>query len=645
MRTLAPTRHTPRVDPRRVAEEALHACVRLQRANVQWIAGLRTGVLVLLALLAGLALGRLTEALSVAVGLLFIAIADVVDSRAERLRAMLWATLWVGGAVLLGGLVGDFPLLHVVVAVILALLCGYSGALGPRAGLVGVLALVLFAFYAGSPVVVDVAFIDAGFFVLGGLITVVVNILTTPPSRLGATRSAVAHVYRELQDAASRRGLALAAPAVATAAMAAHGVADRVGCAGDTRAWVDELLAGAEDARLALLALLSERDIDPAYVDELTTTLREASGAIADELAAPLGLPGRSRRDRARQRLADLRAAVDRAPDPRLADLGADLVSSLARAVTALDGPWPLGSRVDLAPPAPRSAPVLARLRAHLDMTDPVAEHAVRLAVAFGGATLAAVMINVSHAYWVPLTVAWIAKPDLANTVSRVAMRIVGTLAGLVMVTAILAATDLVPGQAVILCLAVGIAAGVVLAYLGANYPLAVLGITCFVLLIEHLTGDGEEYDILARLAATVIAGLWVLLVASVRPRRTGSTAVTAMRGTLDALQDYARLARDGQDTTAVRARVLAERTAALAAVSAATLETPGIFERAGDRIDPVQAEAVISDIIRITSTILAQELLVARGEADPSVWSRIESELSDLGARVDAVRIDTISA
>ena len=85
--------------------------------------------------------------------------------------------------------------------------------------------------------------------------------------------------------------------------------------------------------------------------------------------------------------------------------------------------------------------------------------------------------------------------------------------------------------------------------------------------------------------------------------------------------------------------------TAALAAVSAATLETHGIFERAGDRIDPVQAEAVISDIIRITSTILAQELLVARGEADPSVWSRIESELSDLGARVDAVRIDTISA
>lgn len=633
------------MDPRRVAEEALHACVRLQRANVQWIAGLRTGVLVVLALLAGIALGRLAEALSVAVGVLFIAIADVVDSRAVRLRAMMWATLWLGAAVLLGGLVGGLPALHVVIAINLALLCGYAGALGPRAGLVGVLALVLFAFYAGSPVVIDIAVIDAGYFVLGGLATVVVNILTTPPSRLGATRSAVAHVYRELQDAAGRRGLALAAPAVATAAMAARGVAERVGCAGATRTWVDDLLVGAEQARLALLALLSERDIDPAYVDELTAGLREASRAIADELAAPLGLPGRARRDRARQRLADLRAVTDRAPDPRLADLGADLISALTTAVQALDGPWPLGHRADVVPPAQTSAPVLARLRAHLHMADPVAEHAIRLAVAFGGATLAAVIVDVSHAYWVPLTVAWIAKPDLANTVSRVAMRIVGTLAGLVMVTVILAAADIVPGQAVILGLAVGISAAVVLAYLGANYPLAVLGITCFVLLIEHLAGDGEEYDVLARLAATVLAGLWVLLVASVRPRRTGSTAVAAMRGTLEALQDYARLARDGQDTSAVRARVLAERTAALAAVSAATMETPGICERAGDRIDPVQAAAVISDIIRATSTILAQELLAARGEADPSLWPRIESELSDLGARVDAVRIDTSSA
>lgn len=631
--------HTPDMDERRVAQEALRACLRLQRSQVQWVAGLRTGILITLALLVGLRVGRVDVALSISMGLLFVSIADSPDSRSVRLRIMLWATLWIGVGVLLGGLVSEFRVTHVFIALVIAAACGYAGALGPRGGLIGVLTLVLFAFYAGAPVVVDVALLDTAYFVVGGLITIAVNLLFTPPRRLGAVRSGIAHAYRELQDASQRRGLELAAPTVAAAVLSARTVVDHEGCVGASAAWADELLSSAERTRLALLALISERSLDPAYVDELTQQLSRTARSIADEVAAPLGLPGRRRRDRARASLRALADTAARAPDPRLAALALDVSEAIASAVAALDLPWPLGSRAEIARPPRVRVPVLPRLRAHLHWSDPVAEHALRLTIAFGGATIATVIVDVSHAYWLPLTVAWIAKPDLSNTVSRVVMRILGTMAGLVLVMAILLIASELPGEAVILCIAVGLTGALALAYLNANYPLAVIGITGFVLLIEHVTGDGERYDIVARLVATTLAGLWVLLVASVRPRRTGSMAVSAMHATTDALRDYAAVVRAGGDSTQARARVLSERTAALAAVAAATMETPGLWERAGDRVDPEQAAAVVTDIIGATSSILAEELLAERGQSDPALWQRIDAELGDLDARVDALR------
>lgn len=609
------------------------------------MSGLRTGVLIAVALGVGVVLGRIEAAFALSVGLLFISIADPADARGVRLRTMLWATLWIGTGVLLGGLVSEFRVMHVGVALVMAAACGYAGALGPRGGLIGVLTLVLFAFYAGGPVVVDLAVLDTAYFVVGGLVTIAVNLLLTPPRRLGATRSGIAHAYRELQEAAQRRGVELAAPTVAAAVMSARTVMDHEGCAGASAEWANRLLASAERTRLALLALISERHLDPAYVDDFTAELGATSGAIAAEVGSPLGLPGTRRRGRSRERLLALRDIGSRAPDPRLAALADDAVEAIASAVDTLAEPWPLGSRAEIVAPPRAHVSVKERLAAHLHLSDAVVEHAIRLTIAFGGATIAAVIIDVSHSYWLPLTVAWIAKPDLANTVSRVTMRIAGTLVGLILVSVVVLVLRDVPGEDLILCVVVGLTGALALAYLNANYPLAVIGITGFVLFAEIVVGDDERYDIVARIVATTLAGLWVLLVASVRPRRTGATARVAMHATTDALRDYAGIVRAHGDSTQARARVLRERTAALAAVSAAAMETPGLWERAGDRVDPEQAAAVVSDIIGATSSILAEELLEERGQSDPALWERIDAELDDLDVRIDAVRRDATSA
>lgn len=618
----------------RAASEALHACLRLQRSHVEAAPGLRTGAVIALVFLLGLP-SHINVSTSIAVGVLFVAIQDTSEAPRVRLRIMLWGTLWTALAVLIGGMVGTASFIHIGLAFILAAFCGYAGALGMRAGLTGVLFLVLFAFYAGYDIGVNVAVVDAGLFVVGGLLTIVVNLAMTPLRRLPSVRTGVARSFREIDQATRRRGLALAAPTIAAEILAARTVADHQGCTGATAAWVADLLRDAERARLGLIALLAEESVSTAYVDQLAAAAGRLAEAIAQEVEGPLGIPGRRRRQRPEDRARQLDALVAAAPDERLGILAEELAGPLRAAAERLRGPWPIGSRADLRPVPAEHPPVMPRLRAHARWGDAVVEHAVRLVIAFGGATIIAVAIDEPHAYWVPLTVAWIAKPDWSSTIYRVTMRIVGTIIGLVVVTALVLAVHDLPARDVIIAVAIGAAGALALSFLWANYPVAVTGITGFVLLLEAFDSTTLERNVIARLLATVGAGLWVLLVSSVRPRRAGAPTIAALQATLNALRVYCTAVRQRGDVEAARAQVLKERTAALAAVSASVSEPRGIWERSGPRIDPDEAAAVLTDIIDSASLLLAEELLEDHGTDDPTLWDRVSSDLDDIETRI----------
>lgn len=626
----------------RAATEALRACGRIQRSHVDWISGLRTGVVVAIVILIAVPLQQVDAATSVAIGVLFIAIVDTPDATGTRLRTMVWGTLWIGLGVLAGGLVSESGLLHVAVAILIAGASGYAGALGPRGALIGVLSLVLFAVYAGAFVGADTAAHSTVYFALGGAITILVNLSTVPLRRLAAVRTSIARAYRELDSATGRRGLGLAAPSVAAEIMSARGVIHRLGCTGATSRWASGLLTDAERARIAFLALISQRERAPEFVDQLSAEAGRLCGVISHALSGPWG--GRRARAiaQAQAHVTALDALLSAAPDIRLRDVGHELVDPLRDAVASLDSDWPIGSRATMERPPRVHVSVMARLRAHAHRDDPVTEHTLRLVIAFGGASLAAVLIGASHAYWLPLTVAWVAKPDLSSTVTRVTMRVAGTIAGLLLTSVIFLVVRDMPAAPQILAVMVGAASVVALAYLSANYPLAVVGITTFVLISEALAGESEGYDLIARLAATVVAGLWVLLISSIRPRRTGATAIARLSDTLTALRAYAVAVRTGVDVDTARVAVLTTRTAALASVTAASVEPPGIWERASVRVDPEQAALVLTDIIDAASTILAEELLERYRDADPSLWPTIDADLDDLQARISALESTT---
>lgn len=152
--------------------------------------------------------------------------------------------------------------------------------------------------------------------------------------------------------------------------------------------------------------------------------------------------------------------------------------------------------------PVPRMWP---RIREHLAGRDLFLRHAVRLSVAITVATVISESTNYPHDYWLPMTVAWVTKPDVNGTVTRVAARIVGTVIGLG-ISAVLLLSLGVSGYTA--AVAVAIAGGIAVAFVWANYAIGVVGVTVLVVVMFSFDGDPVAEDLTLRLVATLLAGV-----------------------------------------------------------------------------------------------------------------------------------------
>ncbi len=145
------------------------------------------------------------------------------------------------------------------------------------------------------------------------------------------------------------------------------------------------------------------------------------------------------------------------------------------------------------------------RFREHLAVRDAFVRHGVRIAVAIPIATAIADASGFLHAYWLPMTIAWVTRPDLEGTVVKVLARVAGTLIGIAISAFLLLALG-VHGYAAVLVVA--IAGGVTVAFLLANYAVAIVGITTFVIAIFSIGGDPVSEDLILRVGATIAGAL-----------------------------------------------------------------------------------------------------------------------------------------
>lgn len=295
-----------------------------------------------------LAAGDTTAAIPLSLGAAFVAVSEAGLAYGYRWRTMLWTTLWLMVGVFLGASVSESIWLTVAMSVPVAFISGAVGFRGPRAAVAGLLALVVFTLYSGTPVPLDDAFTSAALIGLGGLSQFVAAII-----------SSVAR--------------------------------------------------------------------------------------------------GRHRIPRVREDLPPLAALF-----------GAD--------------------------------------RTFLN-------HGIRLAIVIAIATTISEVSGLPHEYWLPMSVAWMSKPDRHGTVTRVIQRVAGTLVGV----AIMGGLDafLKPGMWGFYAIAM-VGTAIAIAFIWVNYATAVVGVTIWVLALFGLLSDPIAETLILRIVLTVAAGVMVIVAAAV---------------------------------------------------------------------------------------------------------------------------------
>jgi hypothetical protein len=165
---------------------------------------------------------------------------------------------------------------------------------------------------------------------------------------------------------------------------------------------------------------------------------------------------------------------------------------------------------------------------ASIDLRSTSLRHALRWGIGLGVGVAAYQVIHLGpHGYWIPLTVLFVLKATPGDTYERIAMRAVGTFAGLVLATAI---AELIGRDAVANAAVLTVAAACSFALLAIEYALFTTAITIYIVVLSHALGQAAFQAVDERGVATLI-GLAIAALGFVvlrdRPSTIPSTART----------------------------------------------------------------------------------------------------------------------
>ncbi|CCP02794.1 Putative ArAE family transporter [Erwinia amylovora Ea644] len=154
------------------------------------------------------------------------------------------------------------------------------------------------------------------------------------------------------------------------------------------------------------------------------------------------------------------------------------------------------------------------RLSRHLSPESPLFRHAVRLSLLLCTGYALIQITDLNHGYWILLTSLFVCQPNYNATRRRLALRIIGTLAGIVLGLPLLWLVPSTEGQLILI-----VVSGVLFfAFRHVQYAHATTFITLLVLFCFNLLGEGFEIAI-PRIVDTLIGcGIAWLAVAFIWP-------------------------------------------------------------------------------------------------------------------------------
>ncbi|MFL6415639.1 MAG: FUSC family protein [Bryobacteraceae bacterium] len=530
------------------------AITRLDKSKINslWIA-LRNSLAVALPLGVGIQIGNPSAAVAVATGALNVSYSDGTDAYSQRARRMLIWSLLGGIAVFIGSATGRLHVTAILVAMAWAFMAGMLIAVSTRAGDLGLNTLVvLVVFAARGPTTVGGA-VDAALLVLGGgLLQMTFALLLWPVHPYDPEKRAIAAAFRDL---AAYLGDSAESALAATLATPTREVQEALGALGRDHTAEGERLRVLVDQtdRIRLSSFQLRRlgaqlsgpeDSLGKDVDQVFEVAVRLVNCVSDCL-----LGGERRRDLAglvsqvNAAVSVLRSHTD--PDDSLAGdiaAAADVFIGQLRSVARLaDNATPEGEEESLQHEA--AIPLRLRvgawieiLRANLSFRSAVFRHALRLSMGVGLADALGHSISWDRSYWIPMTVAVILKPDFTATISRGALRLLGTVTGLMLATLLYHAT---PGTALTQLLLVGIFTFAVRMYGPANYGIFSICISGLIVFLIAETGIAPAEVVWLRLLNTTAGGLLALLAYTLWPTWERTLVSDAIAEMIDATRLY----------------------------------------------------------------------------------------------------------
>jgi uncharacterized membrane protein YccC len=405
-------------------------------------------------------------------------------------------------------------------------------ALGTTAADVGVISTVVLLVYSAQALTTMQALQAAGLALAGGLLQILLSIALWPVRRYEPERRSLAALYSALGGIATRPSEATSSPLATKEIAQAHDALS--GLTTDTSLSAlryRSLLSQAERIRLSLATLgrlrsrLAREDVfHPAiaaldqFRENTAILLRAIANSLesgkeidlqADRLVLGIALAeqlSRTGEDEAQ----NFSNAVMRDVKFQADALGGQLRAAIELSRNATpEGEAEFDKREALQPVWMRFTSRLATLRANLNLQSGAFRHAIRLMICVALGNSLGRVIHPYRAYWIPMTIVLVLKPEFAVTFSRGVLRIFGTLAGLLLATALFHFFPIHTAMEIFL-----IALFTFLTrWIGpANYGIFGVSISALIVLLISITGLAPKEVIVARGVNTIIGGAFALV-------------------------------------------------------------------------------------------------------------------------------------
>ncbi len=544
---------------------------QIDKAKINnWWMALRNSLAVSLPLLMGIEMGNPLGGVAVAIGALNVSYSDGYDPYSERAKRMLLWSFLSAVAVFIGSLGGRFYFSAMLTVAAWAFAAGMMLALNPRMGDLGLNTLVTVIVFSARGSATPVGAFYSGLLVLGGgLVQTVLALLFWPLRRNKPQLEAIGQAYCKLAQEVDPDPQTPQFVAIRTISSQEQETISALGRDHSIEGERFRLLYDQTDrVRLSLYLLTRLRDelgegdtqrseLEGDAADELDQFLKGASkllAAISDVLRKgaseedfeALRKPLRelveraiTRRNKSELRLGDkIAAALDVAVGQlrMVAYLTANTTEKGEKAFlrSAQAKPWKL-----------QTTNWRATMKANMTWSSPVFRHALRLCICVMVAEAIGRSISWQRAYWLPMTVAVVLKPDFGTTFSRGSLRLAGTIVGLILSTFLYHS---VPQSGWSQLLLVGVFT-FVLRYLGpANYGVFTLAISGLIVFLLAATGVAPGGVILARGLNTIAGGLLALLAYAVWPTWERTTIADSLAEMIEAVRAYFRGVADELD-------------------------------------------------------------------------------------------------